>query len=169
MNNDNKLLNPTPSQIKYRNRKWSEALINNERKARGTMYSHDGGRCCLAVAQDVAHELGLPDYRGYCESHPYDQDVAHELGLADYRGHCESYPHEHISEFFGWQSFDPSLQYKKHNGKIDYAPASMLNDGLKNQRRNQKIYNEGIPHKQIAECVLNTFVHPKKQSFSFLI
>lgn len=147
MNNDNKLLNPTPSQIKYRNRKWSEALINNERKARGTMYSHDGGRCCLAVAQDVAHELGL----------------------ADYRGHCESYPHEHISEFFGWQSFDPSLQYKKHNGKIDYAPASMLNDGLKNQRRNQKIYNEGIPHKQIAECVLNTFVHPKKQSFSFLI
>jgi hypothetical protein len=146
MNNYKELLNPTPSQIKYRNRKWAEALINNKRKARETMY-YNGGRCCLAVAQDVAHELGL----------------------VNYRGSDENFPHKNVSRFFGWGEFMPSLQYKDYNGKIYYAPADALNDGRRNESMNIKIYDKGISHKQIAECVLNTFVHPKKQSFSFSI
>ena len=59
MKNKTDLLNPTPAQVKHRNRLWVDALLKNKRKARGEMYNHNRGRCCLAVAQDVAYSCGL--------------------------------------------------------------------------------------------------------------
>ena len=53
------LLKPTPAQVKYRNRLWVNALLENKRKARRGRHDKDGGRCCLAVAQDVAYSCGL--------------------------------------------------------------------------------------------------------------
>ena len=44
MKNKTDLLNPTPAQVKHRNRLWVDALLKNKRKARGEMYC-DGGRC----------------------------------------------------------------------------------------------------------------------------
>jgi hypothetical protein len=145
------LLNPTPAQVKYRNRLWADALLQNKRKARGLMYN-DGGRCCLAVAQDVAVSCGV------------NLDKKSD----------DSFPHFHVQKFFGWASVNPFLKVVM-NGKDKVMAASTLNDGLLDETdkdvvvRNDKLNAKGLSHKQIAECVLNTFVHPSKAKQSFKI
>jgi hypothetical protein len=134
----NDILKPTPQQIKVRNRLWAEALKKNKKKAFIRMYD-DGGRCCLAVAQDVAQKCGvrIPDIN--------DRD--------------KFYPQKDVTLFFGWSGNDPLLETPLNN-KIS---ASSLNDaddysfGTSN----------GMSHKKIAECVMNTFVHPKNKVWSF--
>lgn len=142
----NDLLNPTPAQIKYRNRKWAEALLANKKKLRSQMYS-DGRRCCLAVAQDVACELGLVNYRGHDEHEP----------------HCD------VGSFFGWdRATNPSLDVATKDKQWRKIDAVSLNDGI-SLSNNKKHQWHGLSHAQIAECVLNTYVRPKnkKQTFKF--
>lgn len=143
MKNITDLIKPTEGQAKFRNRKWAEALMQNKRKNIGSMYCK-GGRCCLAVAQDVAHELGMPDYRGHDAHHP----------------------HSNIGAFFGWGDMIPKLFVKRKSKKIVKMNAIDINDGC-DEFHSTKDARKGLNHKQIAECVLNTFVHPKKQKFSF--
>ena len=139
------LLNPTPAQIKYRNRKWAEALVANKKKKRNTMYGN-GGRCCLAVAQDVACELGIGNYRGCDEFHP----------------------HSNIGLFFGWEGQLPGLDVSVKDKQWRKIDAVSLNDGI-SLSNNKKHQESGLSHAQIAECVLNTYVRPKnkKQTFKF--
>jgi hypothetical protein len=139
------LLNPTPAQVKHRNRLWADALLNNKRKARGAMYN-DGGRCCLAVAQDVAVACGL------------DIDKKSD----------DSFPSYSVREFFGWPSVNPNLKVIIDGNDHDIE-ASTLNDALDVVVRNDKFNDKGLSHKQIAECVLNTFVHPSKIKQSFKV
>jgi hypothetical protein len=143
------LLNPTPAQVKNRNRIWAEALLKNKRKARGEMYSDKGGRCCLAVAQDVAISCGV-DVVGVHDSLPDDQVVM----------------------FFGWDSNNPSLTAVV-NGETKRNAASALNDGSAYVGSalitDKKIVEKGLSHKQISELVMNTFVHPNKVTQSFKI
>lgn len=152
MKNKTNLLNPTPAQIKHRNRLWVDALLKNKRKARGEMYC-DGGRCCLAVAQDVAYSCGL--------------GIEKKAGDGNFPDHS-------VGEFFGWETNIPRLTVVM-NGKPRVMAASILNDGLGNETdtdvfvHNAKLIHKGLSHKQIAECVLNTFVHPKKIKQSFKI
>jgi len=54
-------MKPTPQQIRERNEAWAKALEQNPKKCVGQMRDGQGGRCCLAVAQDVARELGMKD------------------------------------------------------------------------------------------------------------
>lgn len=142
------LLNPTPAQVKHRNRLWVEALLKNKRKARGEMYNQDGGRCCLAVAQDVAISCGL------------------DIG---YKKNSDSFPHNNVADFFGWGNTNPWLKVVINDKIIDHQ-ASSLNDGGDwdgMDISNQKIADKGLSHKQISECVMNTFVHPSKPKQSF--
>jgi len=146
-NDAKSLLSPTPAQIKFRNRKWVEALVKNKRKARSKMYDCKGSRCCLAVAQDVAHELGLENYKG----------------------HSDALPHANVARFFGWESKEPYLNIMSNNKKWMKMSALQLNDGVDAfDTENRKFRRFGLSHGQIAECVLNTFVRPstKKASFS---
>lgn len=122
------LLNPTPAQIKYRNRLWANALRENKKKAKRQMRDGEGGRCCLAVASDVAHSHGVK-------------------GLENV-----NFPHENVGRFFGWGFKNPTLKTKKST----YS-ASVLNDG------NTDIE---LSHQEIAECVENTFVHPKNPKWN---
>lgn len=153
MKNKTNLLNPTPAQIKHRNRLWVDALLKNKRKARGEMYNHNRGRCCLAVAQDVAYSCGL--------------DIEKKAGDGNF-------PHYSVGEFFGWGTNVPRLTVVM-NGKPKAVAASVLNDGLSGETdsdvvvHDEKIRTKGLSHKQIAECVLNTFVHPTKIKQSFKI
>jgi len=61
------------------------------------------------------------------------------------------------------------------NGKSRVMAASILNDGLGDETytgvavHSAKLIHKGLSHKQIAECVLNTFVHPTKIKQSFKI
>jgi hypothetical protein len=153
MKNKTNLLNPTPAQVKHRNRLWVDALLKNKRKARGEMHDTNGGRCCLAVAQDVAISCGL--------------DIERKAGDGNF-------PVESVCEFFGWGANNPRLTVVM-NGKPRVMAASTLNDGLGNETdsdvfvHNAKLIHKGLSHKQIAECVLNTFVHPTKIKQSFKI
>jgi hypothetical protein len=144
------LLNPTPAQVKHRNRLWAEALLKNKRKARGEMYGDKGGRCCLAVAQDVAISCGV------------------EVDFIDY----DSLPADDVVEFFGWGSNNPFLTVVV-NGKAKHDVASALNDGTDHvgsvSIKDKKIVEKGLSHKQISELVMNTFVHPNKVKQSFEI
>jgi|688.fasta_scaffold717951_2 hypothetical protein len=148
MKNKN-LLDPTPAQIKNRNRLWAEALLKNKRKARGEMYGDKGGRCCLAVAQDVAISCGV-----------------------EVDGDYDSLPDYQVVMFFGWDSNNPSLTAVV-NGETERNVASALNDGLQYigsaPIKDKKIVEKGLRHKQIAELVMNTFVHPSKIKQSFEI
>jgi hypothetical protein len=137
------LLNPTLQQIKHRNRLWVEALRKNKKKAKGEMYDGHGGRCCLAVAQDVAMANGV------------------ELDEDDFD---DAEPHVCVSEFFGWGSVNPSLFIpSKSEGNIK-ENAVLLNDEWENGTPTL-----GMSHKRIAECVENTFVHPSKKKWSFTV
>jgi hypothetical protein len=150
MKNKTNLLNPTPAQVKHRNRLWVDALLKNKRKARGEMYDHNRGRCCLAVAQDVAISCGL--------------DVGDKK-------HTDSFPDDRVANFFGWKETNPSLNIVI-NGNVTTNQASSMNDGGDWDGvdiSDQKIAFKGLSHKQIAECVLNTFVHPTKIKQSFKI
>lgn len=150
MKNKTNLLNPTPAQVKHRNRLWVDALMKNKRKARGEMYNQDGGRCCLAVAQDVAISCGL------------------DVGDKKY---TDDFPDDRVAVFFGWKETNPSLNIVI-NGSVTCNQASSINDGGDWDGlyiADQKIAKKGLSHKQIAECVLNTFVHPTKIKQSFKI
>ena len=153
MKNKTDLLNPTPAQVKHRNRLWVDALLKNKRKARGEMYNHNRGRCCLAVAQDVAYSCGL--------------DIERKAGDG-------SFPDDSVCEFFGWGANNPRLTVVM-NGVHKVMPASTLNDGLGDETdsdlvvHDAKLNSKGLSHKQIAECVLNTFVRPTKIKQSFKI
>lgn len=85
------LLNPTPEQIKERNQEWANDLRLNEKKATCTMRDEEGGRCCLAVAEDTAIRLGL-DY------------IPDSIVMG-------AMPYESLGRFFGWEDHDvnPSL------------------------------------------------------------
>jgi hypothetical protein len=148
MKNKN-LLDPTPAQIKHRNRLWAEALLKNKRKARGEMYSNKGGRCCLAVAQDVAISCGVEVY-----------------GVSD------DLPDDDVCAFFGWDDNNPFLTAVV-NGEAKRNAASALNDGTEYVGsvviNDKKIKDKGLSHKQISELVMNTFVHPNKVKQSFKI
>lgn len=152
MKNKTDLLNPTPAQVKHRNRLWVNALLENKRKARKEMHDKDGGRCCLAVAQDVAIACGVLD--------------------SSLRKENSTFPHESVCEFFGWGTNNPKLKVKI-NGKFNIEVAAALNDGVEIIGsfivEDHKIVEKGLSHKQIAECVLNTFVHPSKPKQSFKI
>jgi hypothetical protein len=143
------LLNPTPAQIKSRNRLWAEALLKNKRKARGVMYDDKGGRCCLAVAQDVAISCGVEVF-----------------------GVHDSLPANEVAEFFGWGADNPDLTAVV-NGETKHNVASALNDGTPSigsaSIKDKKIVEKGLSHKQISELVMNTFVHPSKIKQSFKI
>jgi hypothetical protein len=143
------LLNPTPAQVKHRNRLWAEALLKNKRKARGEMYGDKGGRCCLAVAQDVAISCGV-----------------------EVDGVYDSLPADAVGMFFGWDSDNPSLTAVV-NGETKRNVASALNDGFQHidifTIKDKKIVEKGLSHKQISELVMNTFVHPNKVKQSFKI
>jgi hypothetical protein len=143
------LLDPTPAQIKHRNRLWAEALLKNKRKARGEMYGDKGGRCCLAVAQDVAISCGV-----------------------EVDGVYDSLPADAVCMFFGWDSDNPSLTAVV-NGETKRNVASALNDGTQYIDfafiTDKKIVEKGLSHKQISELVMNTFVHPSKVKQSFKI
>ena len=151
MKNKTTLLKPTPAQVKHRNRLWAEALLKNKRKSRGLMY-YDGGRCCLAVAQDVAISCGV--------------DIDRK---AD-----DSFPDGSVGEFFGWVSNNPPLTVVA-NDTHKFVASSTLNDGLEDDLDSdvvvldKKLNSKGLSHKQIAECVLNTFVHPTKIKQRFKI
>jgi hypothetical protein len=148
MKNKN-LLDPTPAQIKHRNRRWAEALLKNKRKARGEMYSNKGGRCCLAVAQDVAISCGVKI-----------------VGVSD------DLPDDDVCAFFGWDDNNPFLNAVV-NGETKRNVASALNDGTPSIGctliNDKKIKDKGLSHKQISELVMNTFVHPNKVKQSFKI
>lgn len=150
MKKQTNLLNPTPAQVKYRNRLWAKALLENERKARGKMYDEHGGRCCLAVAQDVAISCGVSQAA---------------------KGYDYSFPYSDVGSFFGWGTNNPSLRVKINDTHC-MEEAAALNDGDHNgigghTINDQKITTKGLSHKQIAECVLNTFVHPSEPKQSF--
>lgn len=153
MKNKTDLLDPTPAQIKHRNRLWAKALLQNDRKARGEMYNVDGGRCCLAVAQDVAIEHGALDA---------------SLRKED----CHNFPHANVCSFFGWKENNPKLNVNV-GGQFVKEGAASLNDGDTNfagiDIENSKIRYKGLSHKQIAECVLNTFVRPSEPKQSFKV
>jgi hypothetical protein len=143
------LLDPTPAQIKSRNRLWAEALLKNKRKARGEMYGDKGGRCCLAVAQDVAISCGVE-----------------VVGVYD------SLPADGVCMFFGWGADNPMLTVVV-DGETERSAASALNDGTPSigsaSIKDTKIVEKGLSHKQISELVMNTFVHPSKVKQSFKI
>jgi hypothetical protein len=143
------LLDPTPAQIKHRNRLWAEALLKNKRKARGEMYDGKGGRCCLAVAQDVAISCGVEVF-----------------------GVHDSLPADDVCAFFGWGSDNPDLTVVV-DGETKRNVASALNDGTPSigsaSIKDKKIVEKGLSHKQISELVMNTFVHPNKVTQSFEI
>ena len=106
-----------------------------------------------AVAQDVAYSCGL--------------DIEKKAGDGNF-------PHYSVGEFFGWGTNVPRLTVVL-NGKPKVVAASVLNDGLSGETdsdavaHDEKIRTKGLSHKQIAECVLNTFVHPTKIKQSFKI
>lgn len=134
------LLNPTPAQVKYRARLWAEALLKNKHKAKGHMKVGEG-RCCLQVAQDVAIACGV------------------NVGVAD-----KYSPVPSVSYFFGWGTTDPEISLP---GDIS-RPAANVNDGIISTiTENKKFLKEGLPHKLIAECVMNTYVHPSKKTWTF--
>ena len=143
------LLNPTPAQVKHRNRLWAEALLKNKRKARGEMYGDKGGRCCLAVAQDVAISCGV-----------------------EVDGVYDSLPADDVVEFFGWDSDNPMLTVVV-DGETKRNVASAMNDGTPSIDftliKDKKFKEKGLSHKQISELVMNTFVHPNKVKQSFKI
>lgn len=146
----NSLLEPTPAQVKVRNRMWAEALIENKRKARDGMYNKNGGRCCLAVAQDVAISCGLEIE---------DKDAG------------DGFPVSEVADFFGWGTTNPHLELP--HGRT--LCASEINDGDSDLDEKlpkgtkcdiqfgTKAYKKGLSHKEISLCVLNTFVRPSKK------
>jgi hypothetical protein len=144
------LLDPTPAQVKNRNRLWAEALLKNKRKARGELYDDKGGRCCLAVAQDVAISCGV-----------------------EIVGYCEILPSSAVRMFFGWNCDNPSLTALVYDNIATRTAASALNDGTQHVGsvaiKDKKIKERGLSHKQISELVMNTFVHPSKVKQSFKI
>ncbi len=135
------LFNPTPAQIKYRNRLWALELLKNKRKARETMRDGHGGRCCLAVAEDVA--------RSICGK--------------DFKQGDETYPSRDTQAFFGWDCKDPYLTIDGEEYRASYC-----NDGGIFSE-NKKIRHKGLSHAQVAELVVNTFVVTKKRKLSFSI
>lgn len=79
------------------------------------------------------------------------EDVAIELGLDIEKSHLGimSVP-EKVVNFFGWEGQNPLLVAAAFsNGTPMSFPAIHLNDGKE------------LPHTEIAECVLNTFVRKK--------
>ena len=130
------LLNPTKAQMVYRNQLWADALRKNKKKARGCMYK-DGGRCCLAVAQNVA--------------------IAH--GVEVDKSHDEYEPSVSVGDFFGWGTNLP--YFKMPDGAVQES--AMVNDHIFYSANG----STGMSHKRIAECVENTFVHPSNPKWTF--
>ena len=113
------------------------------------MYGDKGGRCCLAVAQDVAISCGV-----------------------EVDGVYDSLPADDVVEFFGWDSDNPMLTVVV-DGETKRNVASAMNDGTPSIDftliNDKKIKEKGLSHKQISELVMNTFVHPNKVKQSFKI
>lgn len=117
---------PTKAQKIERAQRWVTALQNNKRKAVEEMKDNKGGRCCLAVAQDVAIKVG-----GICLIDP-----------------SNLMPEGETIKWFGWGPSTPLLR-TPNGATID---ASELNDGTNGIKP--------LTHKQIAECVIATFINP---------
>lgn len=137
MKNKNSIFNPTPAQVKYRNRKWAEALMKSRK---GTNQLVDGRkRCCLGVACDVAYKM-FPDL--------IDNAISQ-----DKRGF--GVPDGKVNDFFGWVDKVPEL---KVNHIKSIGAVTLNDDGVYSDEKGVDI---PVTHKQISECVLNTFVRPK--------
>ena len=130
------LLNPTPQQVKLRNKMWADALRKNKKKATNSMYDN-GGRCCLAVAQNVASACGVNVDKSGSNSQPDDL----------------------VGDFFGWYSDNPYLDLPNETSQ----EAATVNDDDRYAANGSR----GMSHKRIAECVENTFVHPSKKKWTF--
>ena len=131
------LKKPTEAQIKYRNRLWAKALLENKKKARKRMCNLAGGACCLMVAERVARENGLSVRKSTVTTKT---------------------PKGSVAAFFGWEGVNPLLAIPSKS----MERASSVNDYLYYNKK-----HNGLPHRLIAECVLNTFVHPAKKKWSF--
>lgn len=88
---------------KERNKRFIKALRENKVKACETMRGAAGGRCCLAVATDVA----LSDPEGF-----------------KLTPETEFNPPEELAEYYGWEARNPTLEVDG----VEY-PASNVNDG----------------------------------------
>ena len=114
-----------------RNQLWADALRKNKKKARNIMRKN-GGRCCLAVAEDVAIQNG-------CKatiSDPYAK-----------------IPKRAIAKWYGWDGTNPELDF----GISFVKTASECNDGFVcffTQKKHKKIE---FSHKEIADLVEQTF------------
>lgn len=85
------------------------------------------------------------------------EDVAISCGLDIKRSLADDeQPTEDVATFFGWNSTDPDINIP--NGEV--VTASGLNDNVGERC-------VGVSHAKIAECVLNTFVHPSKKKWTF--
>lgn len=165
MSKNSNFLNPTPAQIKYRNRLWAEELIKNRRKAIGLMTDEHGGRCCLKVAEDLFFKIA--------------KEKKYDLTMVSYNS-SPTMPGNYVSSFFGWDSSnrkifkDPSIfknrdAHSIHLKQYSASQPILLIDG-RNSRYKKRKYalasklNDSckMSHKKIAECVLNTLVHPSK-------
>ena len=96
-------MKPTPQQIRERNEAWARALEANPKKCVGQMRDGQGGRCCLAVAQDVALKMGM------------DAPMDFEL---------PSTPWDEVADWFGWDSVNPYLETSSGEPMI----AAQIND-----------------------------------------
>ncbi len=130
------IFNPTPAQVKYRNRKWAEALMTSV-KAKNSLVGKNGeSRCCLGVACDVANEMFPSSIKS----------------ASEFNDEAKGVPDEKVKNFFGWKSNIPKLKIPN-----DLISAVELNDsGIVSDDK-----TIDVTHKQISECVLNTFVRPK--------
>jgi hypothetical protein len=85
------------------------------------------------------------------------ETVARQHGVKTAKsGVDDGAPKALVRDFFGWDSCTPKLFLPDGSKNA----ASEINDGFFN-------HYKGLSHKQIAECVLNTFVHPAKKKWSF--
>ena len=116
-------------EYKKRAKYWEQGLIENKKKAEGTMYDEDnGGRCCLAVAQDIACARSKKTK----EAIEGNEEVDHEM------------PHIAVARYFGWKSRNPEIGHKS-------ICASEHNDG--EQALDDRATLKAKTHKQIAKLI----------------
>ncbi len=139
---------PTKRQIQYRNEVLASALENNPRKARFTLKTPQGGRCCLQVAKDVAAVFGvdISDNRGISETTSGTEVSPDGIVLSNPPQSC--YVPTSVSQFFGWDDINPTL-----TGTLK---ADIINDfAFHNGKR------QGLPHKKIAQLFRNQYGYKK--------
>lgn len=125
--------------ISYRNEEWAKDLENNQIKASGMMRDPEGGRCCLAVAEDAAVRMG---YLGVTsiDCNGIRLNTAPSIALAQFFGWCDP------TSAIGYILYTPMLK----EGSACLVSAATLND-------DDKMGGRGCSHVHIAEYVRRTF------------